>query len=74
MFKKYSKNFQKYSKNFKKFKKIVKNFKNFFGIFLKFFLRNLLKMHYFSIVLSQFNEKGVNFCGFGRKTQYAENF
>ena len=31
-------------------------------------------MHYFSIVLSQFNEKGVNFCGFGRKTQFDENF
>ena len=34
----------------------MKKISKMFGKFLKIFLRNLLKMHYFSIVFSQFNE------------------
>ena len=61
--KKFSKNiqktFKKIQKIFKNTQKISKNFKKYstdFRKFLKIFLRKMLKMHYFSIVFSQFNK------------------
>ena len=85
IFKKYSKKFQRtfkeYSKNIqeifkkysKKFQKIFQQHSKSFRKFLKIFLRKLLKTHYFSIVFSNLTMH-VNFCAFGRKTQFPENF
>ena len=65
--KKFSKNFQKIFKNFQK------NSKNF-RKFLKFFLRKLLKMYYFSISFSQVNKAGGQFLRVWTKNASCRNF
>ena len=78
---KYSKIFQKFFKNFSKkysknmqeiFKKQAKNFQKC----RKFFLRKLLKIHYFSIiiVLSQFNNAWGQFLRVRTKYAICRNF
>ena len=65
-----SKKLKKIKKIFKNIQKISKNFRKF----LKIFLRKLLKMHYFSIVFSQFNEARAQFLRVWIKTQFAQGF
>ena len=60
LFQEFSKYFQKNSKNFRKF--------------LKFFLRKLLKMPYFSIFAKNLAIHALNFCAFGPKTQFVGDF
>ena len=63
--------FQKYLKIFKKFsKQISKNFRKFF----KIFLRKLLKCIILALFSHNLTRQGVNFCGFGPKTQFVEHF
>ena len=61
-FKNCQKIFKKFSKNFQKISKIF-----------KIFFTKIAKMHYFSIVFSQFNMAWVQFFTFGRKTKFAGN-
>ena len=63
-----------FSKNSQNIEKILKKFSKNFGKFLKIFLGKLLKMHYFSIVFSQFNKARGHFGAFGRKRSWQKIF
>ena len=45
-----------------------------FRKFSKFFLRKLLKVHYFGIFSKNLTNHALNFCAFGRKKQIVGKF
>ena len=52
----------------------VGNYEKNFRKFSKFFLRKLLKVHYFGIFFKEFNKIALIFCVFGQKTQIVGKF